>query len=157
MGRSTVIIPKRLVSDPARMARAITNQLNMTALALKVDFQVTTKTWDDAPTFQIQTPTAWTRTVGTGHAIYAMLNEGTDPHTISPKPGGALVFRTPFQSKTLPRSISSSAGSKGSNVVFTRRSVRHPGTEARAWDTAIAQKWDALFPQQMQRAIDAEV
>lgn len=157
MGRSKVIIPKRLVSDPARMARAIENQLNMTALAVKIDFGVTVQTWDDKPTFQIQSPTPWSRTVGTNDGTYGMLNEGTRPHTISPKGGGVLVFHTPFRSKTVPRSISSSSGSRGNAAVFTRRSVHHPGTEARAWDTTIAQKWDRLFGEQMQRAIDAAI
>lgn len=157
MGKSKVILPKRLVSDPARMGRAIANQLNMTALAVKVDFGVTVQTWSDKPSFTIEAQGDWSRTVGTDDDIYAMLNEGTGPHVIAPRRGGVLAFRTPFQAKTLPRSISSGPGRRGANVAFTRGVVHHPGTKAREWDTVIAEKWDRLFAQQMQRAIDAEV
>lgn len=147
------------MSDPTRMARAIENQLNMTALAIKVDFGVTVQTWSDKPTFDIKSPTPWSRTVGTDHAIYGMLNEGTPAHEIRPRRAKSLAFRGPFRSKTVPRSISSGPGYVGpAETILPRgRGVHHPGTEARAWDKTIAQKWDKLFPVQMQRAIDAAV
>jgi hypothetical protein len=156
LGKSRVILPKKLISNPAAMARAITNTLNGTALAIKADFEVTTQTWGDKPTFTIETPNQFERTIGTDDENYIRLNDGTRAHVIWPH-GKVLVFNTPFQSKTLPRSIASGPGHKGGNKVITRGPVRHPGTAAREWDKAIAQKWDRLFAQNMQRAIDAEV
>lgn len=156
MGKSKVILPKKLISNPAAMARAITNALNAQALDIKTDFGVTVQTWENKPTFTIESPNTWTRTIGTDDENYARLNAGTGPHIIRPK-GKALVFNTPFQSKTLPRSISSGPGSKGANQVFIRGPVHHPGTAPREWDTTIAEKWDRLIGPIFQRAIDAEV
>lgn len=156
MARSRAIIPRRLSIDPEAMARAITNTLNMTALAIKVDFEVTAQTWDHKPSFTIESPTPYEREIGTNDENYGRLNKGTRPHLIVPRRGRVLVFTTPFQSKTLPRSIASGPGRRG-NVRVTTRRVHHPGTAAREWDTTIQQKWDRQFPVQMQRAIDAEV
>jgi hypothetical protein len=157
MGKSRVIVPKRLSADPVRMARAITNTLNSTAQAVKADFLVTVQTWENKPTFAITSPTPYQRQIATDDANYARLNDGTRPHTISPSPGGVLVFRTPFESKTLPRAIMSRPGRDGGNVVFTRKPINHPGTAPREFDTVIAQKWDRRFPVNMQRSIDSEV
>lgn len=156
MGKSKVIIPKKLSVDPAKMARVITNTLNATALSIKIDFAVTTQTWSDKPTFAIELPTPSTRTVSTGDRVYTMLNEGTPPHEIAPR-GKVLVFQTPFRAKTVPRSISSGPGRKGGNTVFTRKPIQHPGTEAREWDTTIAKKWKKQVGPIFQRAIDSEV
>lgn len=156
MGKSKVILPKKLSVDPKGMARAITNTMNSTALAIKADFAVTTQTWEDKPTFAITSPTPYTREVSTGDPIYSMLNEGTKAHEILPKAGSMLVFSTPFRSKTIPKSISSGPGSKGTNKAISRHGVRHPGTTAREWDTTIADKWRKQFATIMQRSIDAE-
>lgn len=157
MGKSKVILPRKLSVNPQAMARAITNTMQSTALAIQTDFNVTTQTWDDKPTFAIESPTPYTRRVGTDDENYTRLNAGTKPHVIAPRPGGTLVFRTPFRSKTTPRRIGSSAGSKGGNVVFTRRPVHHPGAEARDFDKVIAEKWNRQFAGIMQRSIDSEV
>jgi hypothetical protein len=157
MGKSKVILPRKLSVNPQAMARAITNTMQSTALAIQTDFRVTTQTWDDKPTFAIESPTPYTRRVGTDDENYARLNAGTRPHIIAPRPGGTLVFRTPFRSKTVPRTIGSGAGSKGGNVVFTRKPIHHPGTEARAFDQVIAEKWRRQVAAIFQRAIDAEV
>lgn len=157
MGRSTVIIPKKLSVDPVKMRRAITNALQSTAMGIKADFDVTAQTWSDKPTFVIGSPTPWTRTVSTDDANYTRLNEGTRPHIIRPRAGGALVFRTPFRSKTVPRQIGSGPGRQGNSQVFTRGPVNHPGTAPRQWDQVIADKWDKQFATIMQRSIDAEV
>lgn len=156
MGKSRVILPRKLSVDPRKMAQAIQNTMTNVAKNIKVDFDVTAQTWKDKPTFAITSPTAYSREIATDHDVYTMLNEGTKAHDIRPK-GKVLVFRTPFRSKTVPRQISSSAGSTGANQVFTRRPIHHPGTTAREWDTVIAEKWDRQFATIMQRAIDAAV
>lgn len=155
MGKSRVIVPRKLAADPRKMALAITNSLNATARAIQTDFNVTAQTFDDKPTFAIASPTPYTRDISTDNENYTRLNQGTRPHVISPRPGGTLVFRTPFKSKTLPRTIASGSGSKGGNVVFTRKPINHPGTAPRQFDSVIAEKWRKEFPATLQRAIDA--
>lgn len=157
MGKSKVILPKKLSVDPKKMALAITNTLNSTALAIRVDFAVTVQTWKDKPLFAIRSPTPWQRIVSTDDPIYGMLNAGTPAHEIAPRPGKVLAFRTPFRSKTLPRQIVSRGGSLGSGQVFTRKPIHHPGTEPREWDTTIAKKWEKQVGAVFQRAIDAAV
>lgn len=159
MGKSRVILPKKLISNPAAMGRAITNALEATARAIQVDFKVTTQTWEHGVSFAIEAPTPWQRLVGTTDGIYTMLNEGTRAHTIAPRAKKSLAWSGPFRSKTLPHTIASSAGSRGgAETILPRgRVVHHPGTAAREWDTTIAQKWNAQFPAIMQRAIDASI
>ena len=150
-----LIIPKKLVADPAKLSRALTNALNGVALDIQVDFKVTTQTWQHKPSFPISSPSDYRRIIATDDEVYGFVNDGTRPHRILPK-GKLLRFRTPFQSKTLPNQIMSRGGSKGTAEVFSR-GVNHPGTKARRFDIAIKQKWDRQFRDIVQRAIDAEV
>ena len=156
MGKSKVIIPRKLAVDPLAMARVIENTLNARALDIKVDFGVTVASWDHSVGFAIAAPSQWERTISTEDDIYVMLNKGTPPHRILPKSGGVLRFTGPFKAKTVPNRISSGGGSKGSNEIFAH-GVNHPGTEARNWTKVIAKKWQRLLPGLFQRAIDAEV
>lgn len=157
MSKSRLILPRKLLADPAKLTRALVNTLNGVALDIKIDFEVTTQTWDHTPTFTIDSPNAYTRVVSTDDAVYSMLNEGTRAHDIFPKAGGILRFKTPFTSKTLPRQIMSRSGSKGTTEAISKRGVHHPGTAAREWDTTIAAKWDKKIGPIFQRAVDSEV
>ncbi|KPV42212.1 hypothetical protein SE17_44480, partial [Kouleothrix aurantiaca] len=76
MGASRVILPKKLISNPEAMRRALTNGLEAAARAIQVDFGVTTQTWEHGVTFAIEAPTPWQRLIGTSDSIYTMLNEG---------------------------------------------------------------------------------
>ena len=155
MAKAKAILPRNLISNPAKMRRVITNTLNEQALAIQVDFQVTVATWDNKPSFSIKA-SGWRREIGTDGEIYSMLNAGTKAHRILPKNGKVLRFRGPFQAKTVPNSISSGPGGKGTDETFAR-GVNHPGTKARNWDKTIAKKWRRLLGKQFQRAIDAAV
>lgn len=150
-----LIIPKKLIADPAKLNRALTNAMNGVAKDIQIDFNVTTQTWQHKPSFPIQSPSAYRRIVATDDEIYGYVNDGTRPHKILPK-GKMLRFNTPFRSKTLPNKIYSGPGNKGANVVFSR-GVNHPGSKPRAFDKAIKEKWEKEFPIVMQRAIDSEV
>lgn len=157
MPKSRLILPKKLIADPAKMARALTNGLNATAKGVQTDFNVTAQTWQHKPTFAITSPTPYQREISTDDTIYAYVNEGTKPHEIRPKrPGGRLLFTTPFRAKTVPGQIRSNQGSKGTTPVVAQV-VHHPGTTARDFDKAIATKWDKQFGVIMQRSVDSEV
>lgn len=151
-----VILPRNLFST-AKLEQAIENALTGSAKAAKVDFDVTTQTWDRRPDFTIDSEPG-KRTISTENEIYGYVNDGTRPHIIAPKnPGGMLVFGVPSGAKTQVRTIGSGAGSKGSTIVRTRKPVQHPGTDAREFDQVIKEKWDDLLPKTLQGAIDSEV
>jgi hypothetical protein len=153
---ATIIKPTKLVFNAAQRARVIQNTLTATAKAIKVDHDVTTQTWSNRPTFTIDTPTPYERTIATDDAIYAMLDAGTKAHTIKPRRGGGILkFTTPFRSKTLPNQIMSRAGSKGTASAIARV-VHHPGTAPRKWAKTVAAKWQQQVGAIFQRALDAE-
>ena len=155
MTKSTVILPKHKPFDVAKMRGVITSTLNATAKNIKVDFDVTTQTWNHRPDFKIASPSEYTREISTTDDIYAMLEVGTRPHVIRPKkPRGILRFTTPFRSKTIPNEIRSRKGSKG-NTPVVARVVHHPGTKSRLWTKAIKRKWDQQIGNTFQRAIDS--
>lgn len=149
-----VIIPRSLALDTKRMARAIDNGLEASALAAKVDFGVTVQTWQKKPPFEI-VKTENGRIVGTDDDIYGYVNDGTRAHLIVAKNAKTLAFGVPSSPKTTPRVIASTGGRRGSTPVYVK-AVQHPGTEAREFDETIAKKWREQFPVTMQRAIDAE-
>lgn len=155
MTKAVVILPKKPVFDAKKMRGAIISALNGTAKAIKVDFDVTTQTWQHRPTFKIASPSEFTREISTDDDVYAMLEVGTKPHVIRPKRArGILRFTMPFRSKTIPNEIRSRKGNKGNTPVVARR-VNHPGTKPRLWSKVIAKKWNAQIGNVFQRAIDS--
>jgi hypothetical protein len=151
-----VFVPKSLIANPKGLARAVANGLDGAAAGALVDFQVTTATWSRKVQFLIDKSQADRRIVGTDDEIYGYVSGGTKPHIIVAH-GKALVFPGGgFRPKTRPRYIGSNKGSKGGAVIF-RPVVHHPGTEAREFDEAIAEKWQKELPKTLQRAIDSEV
>jgi hypothetical protein len=151
-----LILPKKLVADPKRLARALTNALNGVAKDIQTDFRATTQTWQHAVDFPIDSPSDYRRTVSTDDEVYGYVNDGTRPHPIAPKGGGVLRFNTPFRAKTVPGRILSGPGGAGSTEVVAR-AVQHPGTAPRKFDVTIKEKWEKDFPTIMQRALDSEV
>ncbi len=150
-----LIIPKKLIADPAKLSRALTNTMNGVQKDIKIDFAVTTQTWKEQVDFMVSSPSTWTRRVSTDNTIYAFVNDGTRAHEIRPK-GRLLRFTTPFTAKTVPNQILSRSGGSGSTPAVAR-AVHHPGTKPRAFDKAIKDKWDRQFGTIMQRALDSEV
>jgi hypothetical protein len=147
-----VFVPRSL--GFAKVKRAFVTALDGAAEGAKVDFETTTATWQHKVGFSIDKQDD-RRIVGTDDEIYHFVNKGTKPHTIVAH-GRALVFPGGgFRPKTRVKVIGSSGGSKGSGTVF-RPVVHHPGTDAREFDQAIAEKWQKQLPVIMQRAIDAE-
>lgn len=155
-GSLKVFVPKSLVADPQKLARAVANGLDGAAKGALEDFKVTTQTWTHQPDFDIQEPSADRRVVGTNDDIYSYVTEGTKPHVIVAH-GKALAFPGGgFRPKSRPRYIGSNKGSKGGAVIFRPR-VQHPGTAPREFEQAIADKWKTELPKIMQRSIDSEL
>ncbi len=151
-----LILPKKLIADPAKLTRALINAMNGVAKDIQVDFKTTTQSWEHKVDFPIQQPNAYRRIVATDDEVYGWVNDGTKAHDIFPKKK-ILVFKTPFKPKTVPNKIMSGPGSKGTNVAISKRGVHHPGTKARKFDVAIKNKWDKEFGVIMQRALDSEI
>lgn len=155
--RMKVIVPKDLVMQPQKLARAVTNGLDAAQKGALADFEVTVLTWQHTVQFVTLAPNAGSRIVGTDDEIYGYVNDGTRAHIIAPKNGKALAFPGGgFRPKTRKGYIGSNKGSKG-GAVIVRPIVHHPGTTARKFDVAIAEKWRKQLPIVMQRAIDSEV
>lgn len=151
-----VFIPKDLVANPAKLARAVTNALDGAAAGALIDFKTTTQTWKHKVAFQIDKGRPDRRVVGTDDEIYGYVTEGTRPHIIVAHGKALAFFGGKFRPKTRVRTIGSNKGSKGGAVIF-RKMVHHPGTDAREFEEAIAEKWQKELPVTMQRAIDSEV
>lgn len=152
-----VIVPKSLVAQPDKLARAVANALDGAAKGAKEDFLVTTQTWSHKPDFEIQEPSADRRVVGTDDEIYGYVTHGTKPHIIVPRNGKMLTWiGANYRPKTRPRYIGSNKGGNDNTIVYTKM-VQHPGTEAREFDEAVAEKWRDQLPKIMQRSIDSEL
>lgn len=150
-----VIIPKGLVFNAPALARAVENALEGSAKDVNVDFDVTTQTWKDKPTFTIEREPG-SRKIATDDEIYGYVDEGTEAHPIVAHTPRGLTFGVGGSPKTAPRVIGSTRGSRGAVIVHVR-AVHHPGTAARDFSGTIAKKWDGLLPSILQRAVDSEV
>lgn len=157
MNVRAIRVPRRLLDQAPRLARAVQNGLTAAAQGVKADFAATTNTWERRVSFTITAPGVFRRVIGTDDEVWAMLDRGTRPHLIYPRRAKVLSFATGGRAKTRPRVLGSSAGSTGSTFVTTRGPVQHPGTAPREWTETAKAKWDRLLPETVQRAIDAEV
>lgn len=150
---------KKPLFDVRAITRAVEEQLDETAQAVREDFLTTVATWSGKggkPRFGIKKSRA-NRVIYTESQKYAWVNEGTRPHVIAPKNKTVLVFQARYQAKTAVRTIASQAGGGSGADIFTRKEVHHPGTEGRHFDEAIREKWEPRFPRDMQEAINSEV
>jgi hypothetical protein len=149
------IIPKGFLA--LNIMQAIENQLTMTAKAIQVDFETTTRTWDERPTFKIDT-IKMGRRIYTNDEIYGYIAHGTKPHIIKARNANRLAFfANGFAPKTRVGYIGSNKGRKASKDFRTPEQVSHPGTQARDYERVIKDKWDGEAPRQMQRAINNEL
>jgi len=151
------IIPAKLLADPARLKRVIENVLDARAADIKVDFKVTTFTWKNKPDFTISTKPG-ERLIYTTNLIYKFITRGTRRHPIAARNVKCLrFFRTGFKPKSRVRYIGANKGAAASKNLTLVRIVQHPGTVARDFDKAIAEKWQKQLPKIMQQELNKEV
>lgn len=147
-----------MLFDTRKLSRAIDNALDGAALGAKVDFDTTTRTWNNRPTFLIRRTAPGERKVYTTDLIYHFVSGGTRPHKIRAKNGPSLGFyATGFRPKSRRRWLGSNKGRRADKDFIRPVEVNHPGTEAREYPEAVVEKWNDKMPQVLQRAIDAEV
>lgn len=148
------IKPKASAVEYTRVVKIVQQTMEEVKDNVLVDFKQTTSTWQhDVPFTASRTADGFT--VGTDDAIYGYVDQGTKPHIIEAKAGKMLAFSTGGSPKSRVRSIIASRGSKGSKRVFARR-VRHPGTKARGFSSAIQEKWQGELPQLINERIGGE-
>lgn len=140
------IIPKSLPFARKNMERIIDNAINQTALAIQVDFNVTTQTWRKRPTFVIRrTPNG--AQIFTTNLIYKFVSGGTKVRYATMTPG--------FMAKTRVGQIMSARGRGG--MAFISRKHPRPGIKARKFPETIGDKWQKQLPKQFERAIATEL
>lgn len=155
--RIEAIKPKHPIYDQPIMKRAIQNAGQESAMAVQVDFNVTTFTWDHKPEFKIAHKGLDYRwTISTKDEVYGYVSEGTRPHTIVPKVAKVLRFyRTGFKPKSRANWIGANKGKKATKDLTFTRHVNHPGIGARNYPKVIKKKWDDEWPRQLDRAVRA--
>jgi hypothetical protein len=151
----TAIIPKKFLA--LNLEKVINNQLEEQSRAIKVDFDHTTQTWKERPSFFIKTiPNG--RRIYTDNFVYMLLDRGTKAHKISARNAKTLAFFAGgFRAKSRPGWIGSNKGSAASKNFITPKSVNHPGFPAREYEGTIKEKWDKEAPRQFSRALRAEL
>jgi len=125
------------------------------ARLVKEDFDKTTETWSNRPKFEIVMVKIAGGTlinVFTQDEIYAYVSEGTKPHEIVPKNVDWLKFPRQYSAKTSVGILSSKPGGHYGAPTF-RKSVMHPGIEARKFAETIAEKYGEIAPRQAQEAV----
>ena len=122
--------------------QVIEKRYQQTAQAIKRDFDAITKTWDHEVKFTIRKTTRSGRrgiTVTTNDRIFGYVNNGTEPHIITPVRARALHFQEGYTAKSRPGWIGSQDGGPFGDDVYAQQ-VNHPGTDARKFDVAIARR-----------------
>lgn len=128
--------------------KALETACNQTLRAMQKDFQKTTRTWNTPVTFVVvkMTPSGQNLegAAGTDNKIYLYVTRGTKPHIIRAKNGKVLSFPSKYRAKTRRRIIRSYKGG-GSGPRRFAKEVKHPGTLAREFEEAIADKNTAVL------------
>lgn len=127
------------IIDVRSVKRNVDAALRQLAGMATKDFEATTSTWDTDVDFATQRQSPEEYSVGTDNEIYGYVSQGTRPHKIRAVNAPNLAFQTGYRAKTTPRQIGSSAGGPFGDSAFAKE-VDHPGTEAREFDIAIAEK-----------------
>lgn len=143
------IRPKML--QDKRMRKALEKGLERFIKKPQKDFEKTTSTWEHGVEFPIEDRSSAGRLAmftGTDDEVYAMVNDGTEPHIIRPVKAQVLAFPVGYKAKTSPGRISSGSGGASGLMAFARE-IHHPGTKARHFDKAIADKWQSKFRSEM--------
>lgn len=130
---------------------AVDIALDQSALAIKVDYGVTTQTWENQPKFTIKRGKGY-RDIYTDNKIYLFVSGGTVGRWVAPVRASVLAFPANYAAKTRPGVIGSSSGGSSGPTAFSKGHW-NPGIKARDFPEAIGKKWDVEWPRQLARAI----
>lgn len=151
------IIPKQQF-NPADLERAVNDAVAKTLNVGAGYFKRTTNTWQTPVEFVVDGPENGIGAVGTDNDIYGYVSRGTRPHLITPKNASVLVWEAgKYTAKTRAGVLGSrSTGLKPSGgvgqAVFAKV-VHHPGTQARAFEEAVAKMLQPVLTREVTAAI----
>lgn len=157
--RINVTVPDEILNVQSVQESIKSMMRTKTAPDIRKQFQKTVDGWEKKPgwfqTFHFTTSSLSTTVypVGAGADIYALVNAGSPPHTISARRSPVLRFQTGYRPATSPRILSSRSKSRF-GPYRTAFSVNHPGFKAREFDEEIAETYKPTFERDVQDAID---
>lgn len=147
------IIPKQIVKS-ANMEAAINKAVGKTLKTGAGYFRTTTRSWKTKVEFRIDGPDGGRGAVGTDNDIYGYVTHGTPPHLITPSSASVLAFPGGGQKpKTNPGILGSRRGSSGGGATVFARVVHHPGTKARGFEEAVAERLQSVLENNVTAAI----
>lgn len=151
-----VTVPKEVFKIEAWRRRVEHVQSQKTGPELQALFRKTVTGWDHKPRFYKRKHiTAYQIGVIVHPAkekageIYALVNEGAKPHLIRPRTRKFLRFQVGYRSASRPRFIGGRRKTRFGRFISTPL-VRHPGFQAREFDSAIAEAYGPTFFKDMQ-------
>lgn len=156
------LIPIKLKKPLVNLDKAlgqIRNAVNDVTNTGEKDFEGTTNTWSNKPTFFVVAAKGVDPiegTTGTDNLIYLWVNSGTSQHPIDPVNAPYLVFKSGYIAKTRPNKLESGQGGFTGGTVFSKH-VEHPGNKARNFDKKIAKKLEKELPAKVQQAINRSI
>lgn len=152
MGFKPIIPDVDKIFDLAGFLSDSAKALNKTVQNVKKDFEQVIATWKGKPGFRGKTATIskHVATMWGNKDTWIWGNRGTKPHIIPPKPGRVLAFKPGYNQKSSRSSLSSRRGGSFGKTVFTRRPVRHPGSDGGFWDKMSAIKQQPQLTKDMQ-------
>lgn len=147
------ILPKRF--DARALLAEVTKEMKDLQTDTGKDFDATVSTWTHRPKFdkEFEQSDSRIRTfTGATDEIYTYVSKGTRPHVIRPRRARVLAFQGTYTAKSAPGVIQARTGGASGETVFSR-GVLHPGTKARNFDKAIAQKWAGPYARRLTAAM----
>ncbi len=154
-----VIRPDALKSDAVR--KEVRKAMHQVGIKAKKTFREITENWkaENKPEYRFETTNLAHAIrlrvyIGGNTKIFEYVSGGTDPHVILPKNGTRLVFKTGYNAKTEPGSLTSKPGGSFGPTVAAKE-VNHPGTKAREFEEQVAEKYRDIFTQAVDAAMKA--
>ena len=129
------ILPKGVVFDVRKAKHIIDKNMKELADNAQSKFENVTSSWNTKVSYK-QTATSENIVISTDSKVFNYVNNGTRPHTIVVGGAKMLQLKTGYKAKTTPNSLG--VGGGGSGGMAFRKSVNHPGSEARRFDNSIS-------------------
>lgn len=132
---------RKFLLDINEIESAVEGTLDEDADEAEALFKETVKTWRTKVNF-IKRKTAQGRSVWTTNEIYKFVDKGTKAHVITARRVPNLKFRSAgnYKPKTKVGELTSGPGAPADGDWVSKRSVNHPGNDARGFSAAIQEK-----------------
>jgi hypothetical protein len=155
----TVITPLAIQSyDVDAIEEAFIEVIDDSLSRMEADFNKITETWNHDVVFTRGIDFFygfWEGFLETDDDVFNWVDQGTEPHEISPRPDnvrGILEYLSDFTPKTSWQEIGSSPGGKSGGLV-QQFAVDHPGIDAREFSEAVSEKEQEHFERRLRRKL----